>query len=615
MLYSQYFIDDLKNRADTVRIIKRYVPLKKKGANWMACCPFHKENTPSFSVHSGKGVYKCFGCGKGGNVYTFLMEIEGLSFPAAIRRVAEESGIPLPQSISDDTYQKNKEKKNKQKKLVNQIIELNNHVLKFWEDYLRDDNPQSKAARDYLAQREIDEKTIKKFRIGFAPDAWNTVLNLLKERGVDEELIKKSGLVSINEEKERIYDRFRGRIIFPVLDLNSNPLAFGGRTLGKDEPKYLNSPETPAYIKGGNLYGLLNNKEEIRRKNFSILVEGYMDLLTLHRFGIKNVVASLGTAFTNVQAKLLRRFARRVVVNYDGDSAGMEAARRAIKTLLDEDFDIKVMVLPDETDPDDFIRAGGAESYNLLRGNAYPYLQFALEQAVNGRDLTLPKQKAEAAEEVLQLLASVRDPIQKRESFDQTMIFFHIEDPLLRRDLWKTTKLGGEARTEKIKRRAARSPQAKMTTAERCLLSLLVKDDKLREEMLPLIEETDYERLASVSIFEALFRLKKADLDITPENLQTETKDDASSENFISSLFTGNALRKEGETIDDLLIKAENCLAALRSMAISERILTISRELKIAEKKSNSDAIARLVNEQIELTRMKRELGARISEN
>ena len=615
MLYSEYFIDDLKNRADIVHIIKRYVPLKKKGANWMACCPFHKENTPSFSVHPSKGIYKCFGCEKGGNVYTFLMEIEGLSFPTAIRRVAEESGIPLPQSINDNTYRKNKEKKNKQKKLANQIIELNNHVLNFWEDYLRDDNPQSKAARNYLAQREIDEKTIKKFRVGFAPDTWNTALNLLKERGIDEELIKRSGLVSINEEKERIYDRFRGRIIFPVLNLNSNPLAFGGRTLGKDEPKYLNSPETPAYIKGRNLYGLFQNKEEIRRKKFSILVEGYMDLLTLYQFGIKNVVASLGTAFTNVQAKLLRRFARRVVVNYDGDGAGMEAARRAIKKLLAEDFDIKVMVLPDETDPDDFIRAGGAESYNLLRGKAYPYLQFVLEQAVNERDLTLPKQKAEAVEEVLQLLASVRDPIQKRESFDQTMIFFHIEDPLLRRDLWKTTKLGGEARTEEIKRQAARSTQAKMTTAERCLLRLLVKDERLREEMLPLIEETDYERLASVSIFEALFRLRKVDLDITPENLLKETKGEASSENFISSLFTSGAPRKEDETIDDLLVEAENCLAALRSMAISERIFAISRELKIAEKKSNSDAIARLVNEQIELTRMERELGARILEN
>ena len=615
MLYPQYFIDDLKTRADLVRTIERFVPLKKKGANWMGCCPFHEEKTPSFSVHAGKGFYKCFGCGKGGNVYTFLMEIEGLSFPEAIKEVAESAGVPLPEPIDDETYQINKENREKKKKLADQVIELNDYALNFWEDHLNDDNPQSKAARDYLTKRELDEKTIKKFRIGFAPDTWDTIKNLVTAKGASEELIKQSGLVSTNEEKQRTYDRFRGRIIFPVLDMNSNPVAFGARTMGDDQPKYLNSPETPAYIKGQHLYGLFQSKEEIRKKKFAILVEGYMDLLALYQFGIKNVVASLGTAFTSEQAKLLGRFARKVVVNYDGDSAGVKAAQRAIETLLVKDFDIKILVLPDGTDPDDFIRANGADSYNLLRGNAYPYLQFVLEQTVKERNLALPKQKAEAIEEVLPLLASVRNPIQKRESYDQAMNFLRVDSMTLKRDLWKTVKLGAKFEKETIKQHVARATQAKLTIAEHRLLELLIHDKELLKKMLPQIEKTDYEPLATASVFEAFFALRENKLDITSENLIEATKNDLASDDFVPLLLMGESPREEGEAIDDVLTEAENCLATLRSMAISRRILEISQELALAEQNSDSDSLARLVNEQITLARMKRELRHNIVEN
>ena len=437
MLYPQHFIDDLKNRADIVQTVQKYVQLKKKGTNWMACCPFHEEKTPSFSVHPGKGFYKCFGCGKGGNIYTFLMEIEGLTFPEAVKQIADESGVALPEPVNDETYQKAKVRREKAKEKSDAVIELNQTALEFWEDHLGDENPHSRAAREYLEGRRLDKETLEKFRVGFAPDTWETVRNLLEAKGADKSLVKESGLVSVNEEKKRVYDRFRGRIIFPVLDINSKPIAFGARTLGPGEPKYLNSPETPAYVKGRHLYGLYQNRDEIRRKNFAILVEGYMDLLALYQHGIRNVVASLGTAFTDEQAKLLGRFARRVVVNYDGDSAGVKAAQRAIETLLKKDFDIKVLVLPDGADPDDFVRQNGAESYNLQRGNATPYLQFVLEQSVKERNLGMPKQKAEAIEEVLPLLAHIRNPIQKRESFDQAMNFLRLEDNALKRDLWK----------------------------------------------------------------------------------------------------------------------------------------------------------------------------------
>ncbi|MDM7923823.1 MAG: CHC2 zinc finger domain-containing protein, partial [Pyrinomonadaceae bacterium] len=231
MLYDQYFIDDLKDRADLVRIIEPYAPLKKKGANWMACCPFHQEKTPSFSVNPSKGFYKCFGCGKGGNAFTFLMEMEGLNFPEAVQRVAEMTGVPLPEPIDDQQYEKSKKRKEEKKQLSEQVIELNKIALDFWEQEFKGKSKKAKAAREYLEQRGISEEIITQFRIGYAPDSWDSLLNHLKESGADEKLIEQSGLVSVNEEKERVFDRFRNRIIFPVLDVNGNPVAFGARAM------------------------------------------------------------------------------------------------------------------------------------------------------------------------------------------------------------------------------------------------------------------------------------------------------------------------------------------------------------------------------------------------
>ncbi|HLA95364.1 MAG TPA: DNA primase, partial [Pyrinomonadaceae bacterium] len=261
-----------------MRIIEPYAPLKKKGANWMGCCPFHQEKTPSFSVSPSKGFYKCFGCGKGGNAYTFLMEMEGLNFPEAIQRVAEMSGVPLPEPVDDQQYAQSKKRKEEKKHLSEQVIELNKIALEFWEAELQSDHPKAKAAREYLESRGISDEIQKQFRVGFSPDSWDALLNHLREKSDDNDLIELSGLVSVNEEKDRVFDRFRGRIMFPVLDVNGDPVAFGARAMGDDQPKYLNSPETPAYVKGQHLYGLFQSKEAIRLKKFAILVEGYLDL-------------------------------------------------------------------------------------------------------------------------------------------------------------------------------------------------------------------------------------------------------------------------------------------------------------------------------------------------
>lgn len=616
MLYDQYFIDDLKNRADLVRIVEMHVPLKKKGANWWGNCPFHGEKTASFSVSPQKGFYKCFGCGKGGNAYSFLMELEGLNFPEAIKRVAEISGVPLPEPIDDKNYERNKQRKKEQKAVADQVIELNKYALSFWEHHLTENNPHSKAAREYLEKREISEETIKKFHIGYAPDSWDALMSLLKEKGADEKLIELSGLVSINEEKKRVYDRFRGRVMFPVLNVEGNPIAFGARILDQGEPKYLNSPETPAYTKGDHLYGLFQSKEDIRKKKYAILVEGYLDLIALYQFGITNCVASLGTAFTEHQSRLLGRFAKKVVVNYDGDKAGVKAARRAIETLLADDFEIKILVLPNGQDPDDFIRANGFEAYKKQhKDNATTYLQFVLETAVSTRNLSVPKQKAEAIEEVLPIISTVSNPIQKRDSFDQAMNFLRVDDAILKRDLWQSVKVGSKIEAQTVKQQVARATQAKMTVAEQRLLELLIYDDELREIILPQLEETDYEMLATASVFRALFEIRTKGLEISLDNLLECVGEDEMAQDFIPVLLMSESLRDGGEAIDEVLHDAENCVATLRTMAISNRILEISQELIHAEQTGNTELLNQLVMEQIELARMKRGLQGRINPN
>ncbi len=615
MLYPQHFIDELKNRADLVRIIEPYAPLKKKGANLMGCCPFHQEKTPSFSVNPSKGFYKCFGCGKGGTAFNFVMEIEGLNFPEAIKRIAEISGIPLPEPIDDANYERNKQRKKERKAIADEVIELNRFALEFWENHLQDNNAHARSAREYLEKREISDEIVKKFHIGFAPDSWDALLSLLKEKGADEKLIEESGLVSKNEEKNRVYDRFRGRIMFPVLNVDGNPVAFGARILATGEPKYLNSPETPAYIKGEHLYGLFQSKEDIRRKKYSILVEGYLDLIALYQFGVTNCVASLGTAFTEMQAKLLGRFAKKVVVNYDGDKAGVKAARRAIEILLAEDFEIKILVLPEGKDPDDFIRASGFAAYKKQHEtNATTYLQFVLETAVQERNLAVPKQKAEAIEDVMPVLSAIHNPIQKRDSFDQAMSFMRIEDATLKRDLWKSVKAGSRIETENIKQQVARATRARMTVAEQRLLELLIYDDELREIILPQLEETDYELLATAEVFRALFEIKKNGLEFSSENLLNLVGEDETASDFVPVLLMSEPFREKDEAIDEVLREAESCVVGLREMAISRRILDISQELILAEQKGDNELLGHLVTEQINLARMKRGLEKRAEE-
>jgi DNA primase len=601
MRFPQTFIDDLKRQADIVRVVQDYVSLKKKGANWMACCPFHQEKTPSFSVNPSKDIFYCFGCQKGGSVFNFVMEMERVSFPEAIKIVAEKVNMPLPAMQEDQKYEA-------RRKEADEVVELNSWALEWWEQMLSEGGAESKAARDYIEGRGITDETRQTFRLGYAPDSWDGLGSYLKRKGASAGQIERSGLV-VKKDAGGFYDRFRGRVIFPVLDAQGRAVAFGGRVMGVGEPKYLNSPETAAYTKGRHLYGLHQTREDIRRKKFAILVEGYLDLIVPYQFGVRNAVASLGTALTPEQAKLLGRFARRVVVNYDGDRAGVSAAKRAIETLLAEDFDIKVLVLPEGADPDEFIKSAGVEAYNERRGAALPHIQFVLDQAMRDRNIYNPPEKSEAVKEVLPFIHAVRDKIQRREYFDISMTALRVEEPALRRELWQTIAKPNAAAQSSANASAAlqsgveRAESVPLTVAEQRLLELLTHDAELRRILLPRIAPDDYEDLPSAGVFRALAEIEAAGAEVDFTTLGERTEGDAVASDLVPLLLMSEPARDEGEATDDVLAEAESCLLTLRLMRVERRLKDLAIEITVAERAGDNERRDALVMENLAWTR------------
>ena len=596
MRFPQTFIDDLKRQADIVRVVQDYVTLKKKGANWMACCPFHKEKTPSFSVSPAKEIFYCFGCHKGGTVFNFVMEMERVSFPEAIKLVADKTGVPLPKMEIDSRFEAHRSE-------VDDVIQLNKWALEWWEQQLEHGGADSQTAREYLLLREISDETRKTFRLGFAPDSWEALSSHLRQKGATQMQIDRSGLV-VKKDEGGSYDRFRGRLMFPVMDIQGKPIAFGGRTLKNEDAKYINSPETSAYIKGRNLFGINLTRDEIRRQGYAILVEGFLDLIVPFQFGIRNVAASLGTALTPEQVKLLGRFARKVVVNYDGDRAGVQAAKKAIEILLTEDLEVKVLVLPDNSDPDEFIRKFGASEYQQRRGEAQPHIQFVIDQAVRDRKLTNPAHKEAAIEEVLPFIRAVRSRIQKREYFDIAMDSLRVSDPSLRREFWQTLRGGESART--IVNRGA-SGHAEATPAEQRLLGVLFADENLRRQVLPLLHVEDYEDLPTASIFRALRELEQEHGAINFETLSAKTDGDPLATRLLPMLLISESLHASNEHY-----AAEECVQTFRLMKINHRIEEIMAERAAAEREENNDKVNSLTLEQVELARRRADLMPRL---
>src|SRR6267143_639370 len=389
------FADRVKQQADIVRVIGEYVRLKKSGQNFTGLCPFHGEKTPSFAVHPVKQIFHCFGCGKGGDVFSFVMEMEKCPFPEAVKVVAEKCGIPV-QRAKERTPEERKE--NQQRAA---LIEIHREAQEFFARQL-ESTAEGRAARAYLEDRGLNAETIARFGIGYAPSGGDLLLRQLKPKYA-EKLLVESGVISRDQSGARLFDRFRRRITFPIANESGKIVAFGCRALGDDQPKYLNSPETTIYSKSSVLYHMDRAKEPIRRQDFAILVEGYMDAIAVARAGISNVVASCGTSLAEPQIKLLGRFTRRVIVNYDPDTAGQAATERSLALLLEHDFEVRVLALPavgdKKADPDLFIRERGKDEYLKLLKEAPPYVDYLIARQLRIDEPLLRSALSKAAKE------------------------------------------------------------------------------------------------------------------------------------------------------------------------------------------------------------------------
>ena len=416
-------IEEVRSLTDIVDVVGEYVQLKKRSSSFVGLCPFHSEKTPSFNVNPRLGIFKCFGCGEGGDVFSFVSRMESLSFPEAVRVLADRSGIVLPEEETPGEGASESES----------IYHALRFAARFFHDRLAKD-PGAKPARDYLQKRGFSTESVKKFGIGYAPDGWDGLLQQAEKEHVSEDFMEQAGLIIPRKDESGYYDRYRHRLIFPIFSHVGKVVGFGGRILREDDqPKYINSPETKVYSKGRILYGLYHSKNAIRGKEEAILVEGYTDVVSLHQAGIEHVVASSGTALTKDQISALSRYAKIIILLYDADSAGLRAALRGIDLILEEGLIPYAVRLPDGEDPDSYVQTHGANAFeSYLRDHRQNFIEFVLANAKASGKAKTPEGVAAVQRTILQSIARIQDPLNREAYLRRAAESLDIPDNQLR---------------------------------------------------------------------------------------------------------------------------------------------------------------------------------------
>lgn len=396
-------INEIKNLTNIVEVISDYLSLRKVGRNYVGLCPFHSENKASFTVSPEKQIYHCFGCGAGGNVFNFLMRYHNLSFPEVIKELARRHGVILP-------FTKKTVYEQQQDELRSRILNINRLAADYYQEIL-DTDPQGAKVRTYLNNRGISREVISEHRLGYAKESWNDLRNFFQKKGISLDLVEKAGLL-ISKKTGDYYDRFRDRIIFPIIDVYGEVVGFGGRVLDDSVPKYINSPETPVYHKGHSLYGLNVAKDFIRKEGCFLIVEGYFDLLALHTHGIKNIVSTLGTALTRDHIRRLKGYASQGIIIFDSDQAGLNAASRSLSLFLEENVTAKILVLPQGFDPDSYIFRFGKGPFKKALRDTSPLFEFFLERVVKRFGVSV-EGKIGVLKELVPVLANIRNPLEQ----------------------------------------------------------------------------------------------------------------------------------------------------------------------------------------------------------
>ncbi|MCX5749946.1 MAG: DNA primase [Candidatus Saganbacteria bacterium] len=568
-------IEDIRSKADIVSIVSDYVALKKRGKNYLALCPFHSEKTASFTVSQEKQLFHCFGCSEGGNVFSFIMKIENISFKEAAKLLADKLGIPLEIDARPQDPQGTKDQK---------IFEIISSALEFYELELK----ISETALAYVQKRGLDKQALSTFRIGYSPDSWDKTYRFLTSKGYLPKDIELAGLILKKEGSNSYYDRFRNRLMFPIFDAKGRALGFGARSMDGGDPKYLNSPDSPVYNKGNVLFGLNFSKEHIREKRCALIMEGYMDVISAFSAGFDNVVASSGTSVTINQVKSLQRLTDNITLVFDSDAAGSQATERSIDILKEIGIYPKVAVLSGGKDPDEIITKEGKEKFSELLNKAVPWLAYKLGAVLKKNDISSPEGKSKALKEAAAILSKEKDNVirseysknlSRRLNVDEDHVLSAIKDS----GYYSTGDFRG-------RRGPIKKPLSKIDEAEKTIIKLCLEDTAGRDNAMKDLTADDFSCSVNREIFEKLppagADMGEDRLPVIVDALATEEAKKA----FSAIIFDDHEIMDREKTLQD-------CINTLKSNALKIRIDGLKRRMSEAEKANDLAGLAALQEE------------------
>lgn len=585
MYYSDEIIEEVRSKNDIVDVISSYVKLQKKGSSYFGLCPFHNEKSPSFSVSREKQMYYCFGCGAGGNVFTFLMEYENYSFQEALKYLADRAGVELPEA----EYSKEARERADQKAI---LLEINKVAAQYF--YVQLKSPQGAHALSYLKDRGLSDEMIHSFGLGYSNKYSNDLYQYLKSKGYRDELIVKAGLVTVDE-RYGVSDKFWNRVMFPIMDSNSRVIGFGGRVMGDAKPKYLNSPETMIFDKSRNLYGL--NRARSSRKPYFLLCEGYMDVISLHQAGFSNAVASLGTALTPGHASLIKRYVKEVYLTYDSDEAGTKAALRAMPILKDVGITARIIRMEPYKDPDEFIKHLGAEAFEERIHKARNGFMFGLEVLERDYDLTTPEGKTDFMKEAAKRLTQFDEEIERSNYIEAVAKTYHVGLEELRKLVLKMAVQTGLAKqVERPKRLDGKSREKEdgHVKSQKILLTWLIEDEGIFNQIRRYITPDDFTGELYKKVAALLYEQYEGQ-DVNPARIMNHFTDEEEHREVASLFHTKirelTTISEQEKALKETIIrvKGHSIDTAAKNLAPTDiaglqRLMEAKRELQDLEK-------------------------------
>lgn len=581
-------IEEIKSRSDIVKVISDYIKVQQSGINYKGLCPFHGEKTPSFYINTSKQIYKCFGCGEGGDVINFVMKIENLEFMDAVKLLAKDCGIEINTNMDEQS-------KIRMEK-VKKIQDINTEAARY---YFSNLIKEKNYGYEYLRRRGLDDKIIKKFGLGYAPKAWTNLMEYLISKGYDKETLVECGLVTYKKDGNKYYDRFINRVIFPIFDYRGNVIGFGGRVLDDSLPKYLNSPDTLAFNKKYNLYGLNFARKNITDRTV-ILVEGYMDLISLYQYGIRNVCATLGTALTIDQGNLLKRYVDTIVISYDSDDAGVKATLRAIDILTSVGINVKVLNLKDVKDPDEFIRKYGLEGYQKSIADAVHYIRYKIVKCKENYDLSKDEQRLKFTKESTKIIKGLKSPV----DIDYYINFLSSESKIgvesLKKEVYGKSyksnynpKLKNDRHVQ-IDKNAYKRPTIINNgneIIEKTLIRLLLEEKEIRRLLILKLDENDFTLNENKEILK--FIIKNEEMDkITIDKLKSLNL----SEDYLLNLYS---MKIENINVNDKKSIEEIVKQIKRNKLQNDIDNLLKKQKELENGKSNDNSNAKEVDVQV----------------